>query len=142
MLGPADRAAVAAFEAMLSEYRRRGEAKPALALLATTLGGSTSQTNGQSQLSLVAEARGLWLTRTRGANRGESTLRAYRNAIDGLVAWAADRGRDQVLLTEGAMVEHPRPLPAHAVPDARDLSPAVHPVAALRAVGLSAAWAP
>jgi hypothetical protein len=101
MLDPADRAAAAAVEAMLSESRRRGEQEPALALLAATLGASR-----RSQLSLVTEARDLWMSRLRGANRGESTLRAYRNAIDDLLAWAPDRGRDEVLLTEGAMVEH------------------------------------
>lgn len=105
-LGPADRAALAAFEAMLCEFRRRGEEKPALALLATTLGGASTKKGEKSQLSLLAESRDLWLSRLRGANRGESTLRAYRNAIDDLLAWAADRGRDEVLLTEGAMVEH------------------------------------
>jgi hypothetical protein len=134
MLGPADRAAAAAVEAMLSESRRRGEQEPALALLATTLGASR-----RSQLSLVTEARDLRMSRLRGANRGESTLRAYRNAIDDPLAWGprsrsrrgpADRGRDG-----GAS----RLLPAHALADAGDLPPAFHPAAAIRAVGLSAA---
>ena len=91
---------------MLSESRRRGEKRPALTLLAGSLGEPLSPAGGRSQLSLVTGARDLWLSRLRGANRGESTLRAYRNAIDDLLAWAAARDRAEVLLTEGAMVEH------------------------------------
>lgn len=56
-LGPADRAALAAFEANLSEARQRGESKPALALIATTLGSASSKTNEKALVSLVAESR-------------------------------------------------------------------------------------
>jgi integrase/recombinase XerC len=105
-LGPADRAAVAAVEAMLAEWRRRGEEKPALALLTSSLASSSPGARARSQLTLVTEARDVWLSRLRGASRSESTARAYSNAIDDLVAWATDRGRDEVLLTERAVVEH------------------------------------
>lgn len=51
-LGTADRAAVAALEAQLSEWRRRGEERPALALLADTLAESSAAASQRSQLSL------------------------------------------------------------------------------------------
>src|SRR3954447_17060548 len=64
-----------------------------LALLAGLL-GRFEQTPPQPAAPDLQRARDDWLRRLQAAKRSESALAAYRIAIDDLLAWCGDRGRD------------------------------------------------
>lgn len=57
-------------------------------------------------LGLVEDGRDDWLRRLRSGSRSDSLLRAYRNAIDDLLAWSAANTRAGGLFEEATVVEY------------------------------------
>lgn len=106
-LRPADRAAIAAIETVLVEARRTQSYESPFAIIAASLAefGVRVPHPTQHALTLVKRGREEWLGRLRSGGRSESALRAYRNAIDDLVAWAERCGRGHELFEEQAIVD-------------------------------------
>jgi site-specific recombinase XerD len=104
---PADRLALGALEAALRQAREAEDKRPALELLAGSLAelgvrsASSERTTGLRPLD-----RDSWLRRLRSARRSESTVRAYRIAIDDLLEWAASERRIEQLFEEQTMVDY------------------------------------
>lgn len=114
----ADRAALAALETALTDARASADDRPPLVVLSVCLAslGAPTARPAPSAASL-RQAREDWLRRLASACRSESAHRAYRNAIDDLLAWSEPRGRD--LFEEATIVdylatyqERSRPAPA------------------------------
>ena len=104
---PADRLALGTLQAALSEARHADDGRPALEVLAGSLlelgvRATPSARSGR----LIARDREAWLRRLRSAPRSESTVNAYRIAIDELLAWAAREARTGELFDEQAIVDH------------------------------------
>lgn len=107
-LRPADRAAIAAIETALVEARRTGDEQTPFAIIAGSLaefGVAIPQPSRPSAL-LVEHGRDEWLRRLRSGGRSESALRAYRTAIDDLLAWAERSRRGSELFEERAIVDY------------------------------------
>ena len=104
---PADRLALGTLQAALSEARHADDGRPALEVLAGSLlelgvRATPSARSGR----LIARDREAWLRRLQSAQRSESTVNAYRIAIDELLAWAAREARTGELFDEQAIVDH------------------------------------
>ena len=104
---PADRLALGTLQAALSEARHADDGRPALEVLAGSLlelgvRATPSARSGR----LIARDREAWLRRLQSARRSESTVAAYRIAIDELLAWAAREARTGELFDEQAIVDH------------------------------------
>jgi site-specific recombinase XerD len=104
---PADRLALGTLRAALFEARDADDERPALEVLAGSLlelgvRAAPSTRSGR----LIAREREAWLRRLRSARRSESTVNAYRIAIDELLAWAAREQRAGELFDERAIVDH------------------------------------
>ena len=104
---PADRLALGTLQAALSEARHADDGRPALEVLAGSLlelgvRATPSARSGR----LIARDREAWLRRLQSARRSESTVNAYRIAIDELLAWAAREARTGELFDEQAIVDH------------------------------------
>jgi len=104
---PADRLALGALSAALSEARHAEDGRPALEVIATSLlelgvRAAPSARSGH----LIARDRDAWLRRLHSARRSDSTVNAYRIAIDELLAWAAREERTGELFDEQAIVDH------------------------------------
>src|SRR6266511_3577554 len=103
----ADRAAVAALEVALGEARRAHDARPPFLILATAMADlGVAPPPPRPSADLVTRSRDEWLRRLRSGGRSESALRAYRNAIDDLLAWAQRERRANELFEERAIVDH------------------------------------
>src|SRR6266542_2100425 len=103
----ADRAAVAALETALNEARlARDERPPFLVLESAMAELGIVPPPPRPSANLVARGRDDWLRRLRTGGRSESALRAYRNAIDDLLAWAEREGRSGELFEERAIVDY------------------------------------
>jgi integrase/recombinase XerC len=102
---PADRAALAALDAALSEAREGADDRPPLVVLAACLGhlGSPPAPAAVSVASL-RQARDDWLRRLETARKSESALVAYRVAIDGLLDWCEAQRRN--VLDEQTIVDY------------------------------------
>jgi hypothetical protein len=100
-----DRLALGAIEAALAQARESDDQRPALEVLAGSLIelGVSPTVGGHPARTLVRD-RNLWLRRTQSAQRSQSTLNAYRLAIDDLLAWS-ERER-QAAIDEQAIVEY------------------------------------
>ena len=106
-LMPADRLALGTLQAALSEARHADDGRPALEVLAGSLlelgvRATPSARSGR----LIARDREAWLRRLQSAQRSESTVNAYRIAIDELLAWAAREARTGELFDDQAIVDH------------------------------------
>jgi integrase/recombinase XerC len=104
---PSDRLALGALEATLAHAREADDERPALEVLAGSLvelGVRAASSTRSAQL--VARDREAWLRRLRSAERSESTVSAYRVAIDDLLAWAERERRTGDLFDEQAIVDH------------------------------------
>ena len=102
---PGDRIVLAALEAALSEARASADDRPPLVVLAGCLsrfGAGASPASGHSPS--LRDARDDWLRRLRAACRSESTLVAYRIAIDDLLAWSSQH--DRSVFEEATIVDH------------------------------------
>ena len=106
-LGAADRAALAALEAALTEARRADDRRPPFIIIAgvfSELGVSAPRPRPTAEL--VARSYDDWLRRLRSSDRSESTLRAYRVAINDLRAWAEREDRGGELFEERTIVDY------------------------------------
>jgi integrase/recombinase XerD len=104
---PGDRLALGTLQAALFEARDADDERPALEVLAGSLlelgvRAAPSTPSGR----LIAREREAWLRRLRSARRSESTVNAYRIAIDELLAWTAREQRTSELFDERAIVDH------------------------------------
>jgi site-specific recombinase XerD len=89
---PADLAAVACLRAALGEARWAGDGRSPFAIIATCLGELGVKLPPERVDSVdLRRARAMWLRRLRGSNRSESTMTAYRIALDDLIAWLERR---------------------------------------------------
>jgi site-specific recombinase XerD len=107
VLTPPDLLALGALKATLLQAREANDERPALALLAGSLVELGVRAAPSAQASrLVAHDRGAWLRRLESARRSESTIGAYRFAIDDLLGWAQREGRSSELFDEQAVVDY------------------------------------
>jgi integrase len=106
-LSATDRAALAALEAVVTGARRTGDRRPSLVVLAGVLSElGVSAPRPRPTAELVVRAREDWLRRLRSSERSESALRAYRVAIDDLLAWAEREDRGGELFEERTIVDY------------------------------------
>ena len=106
-LSPADRATLAALEAALTEARQANDRRPPFVVLAGTFSElGITPPRPRPTAELVARARDEWLRRLRSSDRSESALRAYRVAIDDLLAWAEREDRGGELFEERTIVDY------------------------------------
>ncbi len=107
VLTPGDRLALGALEATLAQARDTNDERPALEVLAASLVelGVRAVPAARSG-RLVARDREAWLRRLRSAQRSESTISAYRIAIDDLLAWAESQQRTEELFDEQTIVDY------------------------------------
>jgi integrase/recombinase XerC len=104
---PADRLALGAMQAALAVARETGEDRPALEILAGSLADMGVRAVATTRSArLLRRDRDAWLRRLASAERSESSLSAYRFAIDDLLAWAATTGRTGELFEEQAIVDY------------------------------------
>jgi integrase/recombinase XerC len=102
-----DRAALTTLAAALDDARERGDERPALVVVAATLGAlgvALPSVERGAAVELVAERRSEWLRRLQSGRRADTTLTAYRVAIDDLAAWAEREQRAD--LDEQAVVDY------------------------------------
>jgi integrase/recombinase XerC len=106
-LTAADRLALGALEVTLAQARDTNDERPALEVLAGSLVelGVRAVSAARSG-RLIARDREAWLRRLRSAQRSESTISAYRIAIDDLLAWAQSEQRTEDLFDEQAIVDY------------------------------------
>jgi integrase/recombinase XerC len=106
-LTPTDRLALGALEGALLQARATNDGRPALELLAGSLMelGVRAAPSAHA-VRLVARDREAWLRRLASAQRSESTIGAYRIAIDDLLAWAQRENRAGDLFEEQAIVDY------------------------------------
>jgi len=103
--GPTDRAALAALETALSEARASADDRPPLVVLSACLASFGAPTARPAPTAAsLRQTRDDWLRRLTSTCRSESAHRAYRNAIDDLLAWSEPRGRD--LFEEATIVDY------------------------------------
>jgi site-specific recombinase XerD len=102
-LGVADRVALGA----LLQARERDERRPALEVLAVALADlGIRPWPATRSARVVREDRDAWLRRLGSAQRSDAAIRAYRHAIDDLLAWADRHGRDAELFEEHTIVDY------------------------------------
>ena len=103
----ADQLALGTLQAAVAEARAGDDERSALELLAGALAdlGVTPRAAVQSA-TVVADGMAGWLRRLQGSGRSESAIRAYRNAIDDLIAWADREQRTGELFDERALVDY------------------------------------
>lgn len=102
-----DRAALATLEAALDDARERGDERPALVVVAATLGAlgvALPAVERVAAAELIAQRRNEWLRRLQSGRRSDSTHTAYRVAIDDLIAWSEREQR--TTLDEQAVVDY------------------------------------
>ena len=99
---------MAAIETALAEARRAGDEQAPFAIIAGSLAefGVVIPRPPRPAALLVERGRDEWLRRLRSGGRSESALRAYRAAIDDLLAWAERSGRGPELFEERAIVDY------------------------------------
>jgi integrase len=104
---PADRLALGALEAALRQAREAEDKRPAFELLAGSLAElGVRSASSERPTPLRPSDRDSWLRRLRSARRSESTVRAYRIAIDDLLEWATCERRIEQLFEEQTMVDY------------------------------------
>jgi site-specific recombinase XerD len=104
---PADRLVLGALEAALRQAREAEDKRPAFELLAGSLAElGVRAAPSERAARLLPSDRDSWLRRLRSARRSESTVRAYRIAIDDLLEWAACQRRSEQLFEEQTIVDY------------------------------------
>jgi integrase/recombinase XerC len=104
---PSDRLALSALEATLAAARELGEDRPAPEIVAGSLaemGVRAARTTRPARL--LARDRDAWLRRLRSAERSDSSISAYRHAIDDLLSWAELKDRVGDLFEERTIVDY------------------------------------
>lgn len=106
-LAPADRAAVSTLASALAHARRMNDQRPPLLVLAASLAELGIQVVAPAPSgALVRLGRDEWLRRLRSAARSQSTINAYRDAINDLLRWADHDQCDERLFEERAIVAY------------------------------------
>jgi hypothetical protein len=106
-LGVADRVALGALGGALLQARERGERRPALEVLAAAVADlGVTPWAAPCSARVVREDRDAWLRRLTSAQRSDAAMRAYRHAIDDLLAWADRHGRATELVEERTIVDY------------------------------------
>jgi site-specific recombinase XerD len=105
----ADQAALAALEAALTDARAAEDERPPLVVLASCLGqldGSAAPVSPavSCDSASLRQAREEWLRRLETSQKSESSLVAYRVAIDDLLDWSEPRHRS--VLEEATIVDY------------------------------------
>lgn len=104
---PSDALLLGALQGALAVARTRGDTRSPLDVLADAIAGIGGHAGARAARSTItAGDRDAWLRRIRSAQRSESTLRAYRNAIDDVLEWARRTGRGEELFEESAVVDY------------------------------------
>jgi integrase/recombinase XerC len=96
---------VGALEGALAAARQAGDRRSALTLFAEAVAGMNVAQRPRAR-AVTPVDRDAWIRRLRSAQRGQSTIVAYRNTIDDLLAWACRNGREGALFEEAAMVDY------------------------------------
>jgi integrase len=92
---------------MLLQARETDDERPALELLAGSLIAlGLRAAPGARSARLVARDRDAWLRRLESAQRSQSTISAYRIAIDDLLGWAQREGHTNELFDEQMIVNY------------------------------------
>jgi len=103
---PRDAVLLGALGGALMTARQGGDRRDPLAVLTEAVSALTGRvTTSQSGIVTPAD-RDAWLRRLRGAQRSDSTIRAYRDTIDDLLAWARRTGRGEALFEESTIVDY------------------------------------
>jgi integrase len=103
----ADRLALGAVEAALEEAREAEDQRPALEVLAGSLVEFRARgVFSERSAGLILRERDVWLRRLESAQRSKGTVRAYRAAIDDLLAWAQRERRTKDLFEKQAIVDY------------------------------------
>jgi len=91
----------------LTEAREAGDRRPPFAIVASCLGelGVEIPISDRSPVRLE-DARDRWLRRLRSSRRTESTVTAYRIALDDLMAWLARRAERSAFVGEEDLVAY------------------------------------
>lgn len=104
---PADRLALGAVEASLQQARDTHDQRPALEVIAGSLVElGVRAVPASRSVRLIARDRDAWIRRLQSAQRGQSTINAYRIAIDHLLAWAEHEQRAGDLFDEQTIVDY------------------------------------
>jgi integrase/recombinase XerC len=89
----ADRATLVCLRESLREARRAGDHRSPFAIIAASLGELGVELPERSDRPVdLQEARNEWLQRVRSSRRAESTVTAYRIALDDFLKWLRDQG--------------------------------------------------
>jgi integrase/recombinase XerC len=102
----ADAMLLGALEGALAGARKAGDTRSPLDVLADAVVGMGGTSRKQGSRRVTAADRDAWIRRLRSAQRGASTIVAYRNTIDDLLAWAARSDREDLLFEEASMVDY------------------------------------
>lgn len=103
----ADCLALGALEATLVQARESRDERPALEVLAGCLLELGVRAVPSSRSArLIARDRDAWLRRLQSAQRTQSTIDAYRIAIDDLLIWASEKQRSADLFDEQTIVDY------------------------------------
>lgn len=104
---PSDTLLLGALQGALTVARTQGDTRSPLDVLADALAGIGGHAGVHAGRSTITTGdRDAWLRRIRSAQRSESTLRAYRNAIDDVLDWGRRTGRGEELFEESAVVDY------------------------------------
>jgi integrase len=94
-------------QAALAVAGEAGEDRPALEILAGSLADMGVRAVGTTRSArLLRRDRDAWVRRLQSAGRSDSSLSAYRYAIDDLLAWAERTGHTGELFEEQAIVDY------------------------------------
>src|SRR3954447_1328954 len=106
-IGPADRLAAGWLDEALDAARRAGDGRSSFAIVADCLQdlGVVPAASGDHVVPL-REARDDWLRRIASSRRSQSTLTAYRVALDDLLDWLAQQGSVESALEEKTIVAY------------------------------------
>lgn len=93
--------AIACVEQALRQARSDGDRRAPLAVIAGCLQElGVALAHPAPRVVSLEQARDEWLVRLRSSRRSESTLTAYRIALDDLIAWLADHGGEREAFSE------------------------------------------
>lgn len=104
---PSDALLLGALQGVLASARTNGDSRNPLNVVSEALAGLTGGgSRTAARATITAADRDAWLRRVRSAQRSDSTLRAYRNAIDDILDWARRTRRGEELFEESAIVDY------------------------------------
>jgi integrase len=102
-----DRLALGAIEAALRDAREAEDRRPALEVLATSLAELKARGLAcERSAQLVLREGGAWIAQLQRAQRSKTTVRAYRGAIDDLLAWAQRERRGSDLFERQGIIDY------------------------------------